>query len=93
MEEKFVDAWLLARQRAADLGVRLRPVPREKLLENARRSLSGSHVSDGFGRLEKLGRLDLSLEALVVDRRFTALFTDEEANHALDNLLAGGYRF
>ena len=40
------------------------------------------------------GRLDLSLEALVVDKRFTALFTDEEANEALNRLLdAGFYRF
>ena len=34
-----------------------------------------------------------SVEALVVDKRFTALFTDEEANEALSRLLEAGYRF
>jgi hypothetical protein len=28
---------------------------------------------------------------LVVDKRFTALFTDEEANEALSRLLSAGY--
>jgi hypothetical protein len=36
---------------------------------------------------------ELSLEALVVDKRFTALFTDEEANNALMRLLDAGYKF
>ena len=47
--------------------------------------------SDGFDALADRNRLDLSLEALVVDKRFTALFTDEEANTALARLLSGGF--
>ena len=43
--------------------------------------------------LQGKGRLDLSLEALVVDKRFTGLFTDEAANEALMRLLEAGYRF
>ena len=39
------------------------------------------------------GRLDLSLEALAVSKQFTALFSDEEANNALNRLLDAGYRF
>ena len=39
------------------------------------------------------GALKLSLEALAVDKRFTPLFTDEEANEALMRLLDAGYRF
>lgn len=93
MEEKFTAEWERRRTQAAALGVRLRPVPREKLLDNAHRSLSGSRESDGFAQLEKLGRLDLTLEALAVDKGFTALFSDEEANEALSRLLAAGYRF
>jgi len=38
-------------------------------------------------------RLDLSLEALAVKKEFTGLFSDEEANNALDRLLSAGYRF
>jgi hypothetical protein len=33
------------------------------------------------------------LEALAVDKRFTTLFSDDEANNALSRLLAAGYRF
>ena len=93
MEEKFITEWEHRRAQAAALGVRLRPADRETLLASAHRSLAGSRVSDGFGQLQKLGRLDLSLEALAVDKRFTALFTDEEANEALGRLLDAGYRF
>ena len=93
MEEKFTVEWERRRTQAEGLGVRLRPVPREKLLAASHRSLSGSRESDGPGVLQKLGRLDLSLEALAVDKRFTGLFSDEEANNALTRLLDAGYRF
>ncbi len=93
MEQKFTDAWASAREKAAALGVKMRPVEKEEALKSARRCLSGSRLSDGFNLLQQKGRLDLSLEALVVDKRFTALFTDEEANEALMRLLEAGYPF
>ena len=90
MEEKFLEALAANREKAAKLGVRIRPVADMK---QARRNLSGSRVSDGVGDLADRKRLDLSLEALVIDRRFTGLFSDEEANTALDRLLSAGYTF
>ena len=93
MEQKFIAAWAAARQKAEALGVKMRPVPEEEALKNAHRVLSGSRLSDGFNVLQAKGHLELSLEALVVDKRFTALFTDEEANEALMRLLEAGYRF
>ena len=93
MEEKFIAAWAAAREKAAALDVRMRPVAPEDALKTARRKLSGSRLSDGFTALQGKGRLDLSLEALVIDKRFTGLFTDEEANEALTRLLEAGYRF
>lgn len=93
MEEKFTAAWAAARQKAEALGVRMRPVKEEEALKTARRTLSGSRLSDGFNQLQGCGRLELSLEALVIDKRFTGLFTDEEANEALTRLLEAGYRF
>ena len=93
MEEKFISAWAQAREQAAQLGVRMRPVEEKDAMKTAHRALEGNRESDGFGALEDKGRLDLSLEALAVDRRFTALFTDEEANTALSRLLDAGYRF
>ena len=91
MEQKLIEALASAREKAAALGVRMRPVAS---LQDAKRALSGSRVSDGFWQLADKGRLDLSLEALAVDKRFTGLFTDEEANTALTRLLeAGHYKF
>ncbi len=91
MEEKFIAAWLAARQQAQALGIRLRPVEKENMLASAHRQLTGNRCSEGFGQLETKGRLDLSLEALAVDKRFTGLFSDEEANQALTRLLETGY--
>ena len=93
MEAKFIAAWLAARQKAASFGVRMRPVAPEDAMKTAHRSLSGSRLSDGFQGLLACGHLELSLEALVIDRRYTSLFTDEEANEALTRLLEAGYRF
>ncbi len=90
MDEKFLGAAAAARTEAAELGVRIRPVAD---MTAARRCLSGHKESDGFWQLADKGRLDLSLEALAVKKEFTALFSDEEANNALDRLLNAGYRF
>jgi hypothetical protein len=93
MEQKFIAAWAANREKAARLGVRMRPVAPEEAMKNAHRCLSGNRISDGFSILADKGHLELSLEALVVDKRFTGLFTDEEANNALMRLLDAGYRF
>ncbi len=89
MEEKFIAAWEENRAKAAALGIRMRPVD----LKTAKRTLSGTRLSDGFNDLAAKKMLKLSLEALAIDKRFTALFTDEEANEALTRLLEAGYKF
>lgn len=89
MEEKFIAAWEHNRAAAEKIGVRMRPLD----VAGAKRILSGSRLSDGFNSLAAKGQLKLSLEALAVDKRFTSLFTDEEANEALIRLLSAGYRF
>ena len=90
MEQKFLIQLEENRQKAAALGVRIRPV---EDMKQAKRLLSGSRTSDGFADLMKKGQLKLSLEALVVDKRFTSLFFDDEANTALMRLLDAGYGF
>ena len=89
MEEKFIAAWERNRAEAEKLGVRMRPTD----LAGAKRTLSGTRLSDGFNLLAQKGMLKLSLEALAVDKRFTGLFSDEEANEALMRLVEAGYRF
>lgn len=93
MEQKFAAAWAANRVKAETLGVKMRPVAQEDALKTAKRSLSGNRLSDGFNQLLAKGALNLSLEALAIDKRFTALFTDEEANEALMRLLEVGYKF
>ena len=93
MEQKFAAAWAANRAKAETLGVKMRPVAAEEAVKSAKRILSGNRLSDGFNLLQAKGQLGLSLEALVVDKRFTALFTDEEANEALMRLLEVGYSF
>lgn len=93
MEEKFIAAWSASQEKAARIGVRMRPVDPATAMKAAHYALSGNRISDGFNILADKGRLDLSLEALVVDKRFTGLFSDEEANNALMRLLDAGYRF
>ena len=89
MEEKFIAAWESNRAAAGLMGIRMRPLD----LKNAKRVLSGTRLSDGFNELKAKNALKLSLEALAIDKRFTSLFTDEEANEALMRLLEAGYKF
>ena len=89
MEQKFIAAWENNRAAANLMGIRMRALD----VKGAKRILSGSRLSDGFNDLKAKGQLKLSLEALAIDKRFTALFTDEEANEALMRLLDAGYRF
>ena len=93
MEEKFISAWAAAREKAAFLGVNTRSVAAEDAMKSAHRCLSGRRISDGFNDLTDKGQLELSLEAIAIDKRYTELFTDEEANEALTRLLEAGYRF
>ena len=87
MEQKFIAAWENNRAAANLLGVRMRPLD----VNGAKRVLSGNRLSDGFNELKARNALKLSLEALAVDKRFTSLFTDEEANEALSRLLEAGF--
>ena len=87
MEEKFIAAWESNRAAAGLMGIRMRPLD----VKSAKRVLSGNRLSDGFNELKAKNALKLSLEALAVDKRFTSLFTDEEANEALSRLLEAGY--
>ena len=89
MEEKFIAAWESNRAAAGLMGIRMRSLD----VKTAKRTLSGTRLSDGFNELAAKGALKLSLEALAIDKRFTGLFTDEEANEALMRLLEAGYKF
>ena len=60
-------------------------------LEAAKRLLREPEEQPGLTRLWELGRLDLSVEALVLQERWDTLFSDEERQKARDRLDAHGY--
>ncbi len=60
-------------------------------LETARRLLSTPEPQAGMTRLWELGRLDLSVEALVLRERWRGLFTDAERRTARERLESYGY--
>lgn len=60
-------------------------------LSTARKLLNAPAVSDGFAALWERGRLDLTVEALVIQDRFASLFSDEELDAARRRLEQFGY--
>ena len=70
----------------------LQMVRRRGGVDAARKLLADSEVSDGFLKLRKAGRLDLSVEREVLRPKFESLFTEEERAVARQRLAAYGYR-
>lgn len=57
----------------------LRMLHEHRGLETARRLIHSPKVSDGYTSLWELGRLDLTVEALIIDNeKYRPLFSDEE---------------
>jgi len=60
-------------------------------LETAHRLIASSEVSTGFTALFERGRLDLTVEALVVKPEFAGLFSEDEVETARERLRQLGY--
>lgn len=60
-------------------------------LAAARKLLNAPAVSDGFAALWERGRLDLTVEALVLQPQFAELFDDQERQLAAKRLAQFGY--
>ena len=61
-------------------------------LGTAQKLLASTDVSAGFAALYERGRLDLTVEAVVVQPQFASLFSDEEVETAQQRLDQLGYR-
>jgi hypothetical protein len=55
-------------------------------LETARRLVGSRQPSEGFTQLYLKGRLDLTVESLVLEETYRELFTDELLEHARSRL-------
>jgi hypothetical protein len=71
----------------------LRMVRNEGGVVAARKLLRDHKVSEGFLRLVKARRLDLSVEYFVIKPRYASLFTPEERKVARDRLGTYGFDF
>jgi hypothetical protein len=97
LELKFHQAmldiyWLAGRATGYWAGYFLRSVRKDGGLEAARKLLWMNGTSNGFKRLKKEGRLDLSMETLLLRPEFDDLFSAEERARAADRLTANGYQ-
>ncbi len=95
LEGEFHEAMLNIYHAAAELGYRptyfLRMVNEHGGLGAAKRLLSATETQEGLTKLWELGRLDISVEALVLDERWESLFSDDERRKALERLESYGY--
>ena len=60
-------------------------------IETARQLLRSDKLQKTFTELSRRGRLDASVEALVLQPKFRELFTDTELQKARDRLKSCGY--
>jgi len=60
-------------------------------LQTAKQLINGTRLSDGFAILAEKGRLDLTVEAVSLEKKFRPLFTDEELETAKSRLMDMGY--
>jgi hypothetical protein len=70
----------------------LRMISEHGGVEAAKRIIAIPHISEGFSALWERGRLDLSVEAQMIDPRFAQLFTDKEIDTARRWLEQFSYR-
>lgn len=82
-------AWAECKYRATRF---LQMVSEQGGLQAARSLLRADGLSDGFVALWKCGRLDLTMEALILDQRWENLFSAEELAIARRKLADSGYR-
>ncbi len=97
LEVKFHDAMLTIYKRAkseADYNATrfLGMVAERGGLETAKYLLHAPAVSEGYTALWQRGRLDLSVEAVILEPEWRQLFSDQERQIAIDRLRDYGYR-
>ncbi len=60
-------------------------------VKTAKEILRKRRISDDFETLEQAGLIHLTMEALVIDKKYAELFTDEEVNSCYEVLCEHGY--
>jgi len=61
-------------------------------LETARTLVRSPHISDGFETLWRYGRLDLTVEYLVIRPEYASLFSESDIKLARDRMTQTGFK-
>lgn len=96
LEKQFTDALIKnceeAQKACAYRGIRfMQTLQKFGGVKTAKEIIRKGRLSDEFEILEKAGLIKLTMEALVVDRRFAELFSDDEVNYCYEVLCEYGY--
>jgi hypothetical protein len=96
LETQFHEAMLEIYRRAKSeagysANIFLRMVVERGGLKTAKYLLHAPMVSDGYTALYERKRLDLTVEAVMLDAKWQDLFTDQERQIAIDRLRQYGY--
>ena len=95
LEDKFHNAMEAIYHAATEHGYRatyfLRMVRENGGVAVAKRLLAAPEYQEGLTRLWEIGRLDISVEALVLQERWETLFSDDERREARERLKDFGY--
>lgn len=62
-------------------------------VKTAKEILRKGKVSDGFEMLQQAGLTELTMEAMIIDKKYGELFTDDEVNSCYELLCEHGYYF
>lgn len=60
-------------------------------VKTAKEIIRKGRVSDEFDKLQQAKRIDLTMEAIIIDKKYGELFTDDEVNSCYDLLCEYGY--
>ncbi|MBP7529222.1 MAG: hypothetical protein KA801_14945 [Syntrophorhabdaceae bacterium] len=90
MMDIYHRAWYEARYRATRY---LQMLQEHGGIETAKILLHSAHVSDGYTALWERGRLDLTVEALILQEKWHSLFSDQERGIARKRLQQYNYSF
>lgn len=60
-------------------------------VKTAKEIMRKGKVSDGFDKLQEAGRIELTMEATVIDSKYGEFFTDDEVNSCYELLCEHGY--
>ena len=96
LEKQFTEALIKnceeAQNASSYRGIRfMQTVQKFGGVKTAKEIIRKGRLSDEFEILVNAGLIKLTMEALVVDRRFAELFTDEEVNSCYEVLCEYGY--